>query len=249
MPDTDGNRRPPTLAAPARPRVRLTLYLVPILTVFTVGQLTRAVWPTMLEHAPETILVATSAITRLLLVQPVVPAVVFFAIGIVRIVLLAPLYWSFGREYGDTALRWSEEQLGASPVWFGRFERGFRKAGRPLVLCWWSPLVAVMAGVIGMRGRVFFPLVVVGAVARVSAIYFVGDWFEGPLTEISSFISRYALYLTPITIAITVFQLLASRRRGTGPTIGTLEHLEEDFAATEAEVASEATVVSPPEVD
>ena len=78
-----------------------------------------------------------------------------------------------------------------------------------------------------MRARVFFPLITLGAVGRVSAIYFIGDWLEEPLTDISSFIGRYALYLTPITIALTVFQVWYSRRRGRGLPIGTLEDLED----------------------
>ena len=93
---------------------------------------------------------------------------------------------------------------------------------------------SVMAGATGMRARAFFPLITLGAVGRISAIYFVGDWLEEPLTDVSHFIAKYALYLTPITIAITVFQVVMSRRKGRGLPIGTLDELEEDFAETEA---------------
>lgn len=249
MAGTEGMGQLDASAVLARGRGRLALYLVPIVAVIVVGQVTRAIWPTLLEEAPAALLFATSSFTRLLLVQPLVPAALFFVIAIVRILLLAPLYWSFGREYGDTALRWSEERLGGSTSMLARFERWFRKAGRVLVACWWSPIVAVMAGATGMRARAFFPLMVLGAVGRVSAIYFLGDWLEEPLTDISGFISRYALYLTPITIAITAFQIVMSRRRGRGLPLGTLEELEDDFAVTEAEVAGEATVTAPPEAD
>jgi hypothetical protein len=230
-------------------RRRLALYLVPITIVIAVGQVTRAVWPALLDAAPVALLFMTGSITRLLLVQPLVPAALFFTVAITRILLLAPLYWSFGREYGDAALRWSEERSGGPNSFVGRIERAFRKAGKPLVACWWSPIVAVMAGATGMRARVFFPLIVLNAVGRVSAIYFLGDWFAEPLTSISSFIGRYALVFTAITIAITAVQVLASRRRGRGLPIGTVEHLEEDFARTEAELAGEATVISAPEPD
>jgi len=235
--------------APERGRGRLALYLVPIVALVVVGQVTRAIWPSLLDTVPVVLLFATSAITRLLLVQPLVPAAVFFVVGIARILLLAPLYYSFGREYGDTALRWSEERLGGSSSLIARFERGFRKAGRVIVACWWSPIVAIMAGATGMKWRVFFPLIVLGAVGRVSAIYFVGDWLQEPLAAVSTFIGRYALYLTPITIGITAFQIWIGRRRGRGLPIGTLEDLEDDFEAVETEVASEATVTSRPEPD
>ncbi|MFI5048127.1 MAG: hypothetical protein ACHQIG_13755 [Acidimicrobiia bacterium] len=236
-------------SAPARRRGRIAIYLVPMGIVVVIGQIAKAIWPSLLESAPAVLLAATSSMTRVLLVQPLVPAVVFFVIAIARILLLAPLYFSFGSEYGDAALRWGEQRLGGSSTMISKFERGFRRAGRPLVACWWSPIVAIMAGATGMRARVFFPLIVVGAVGRVSAIYFIGDWLAEPLTAISSFIGRYTLILTPLTIALTVFQIWYSRRRGRRLAIGTLEELEEDFAITEAAVAGEATVVSPPEPD
>lgn len=236
-------------APPARGRGRLAMYLVPIVAIVAVGQVSRALLPTILEEAPATLLFATSSITRLLLVQPLVPAALFFAIGITRMFLIGTLYWSFGREYGDTALRWSEERLGGSTSWLARFERGFRKAGHLLVVVWWSPIVAVMAGATGMRARVFLPLITLGAVGRISAIYFVGDWLEEPLTDVSQFIAKYALYLTPITIAITVFQVVMTRKKGRGLPIGTLDELQDDFEETEAEVAGEATVVAPPQPD
>ena len=240
--------RPDTAVVTPR-RLRLALYLVPIVAVVVVGQVTRAIWPTLLEEAPAVLLVATSSVTRLLLVQPLVPATLFFVVAVARILVLAPLYWSFGREYGDTALRWSEARLGGSTSWVARFERGFRRAGPALVACWWSPIVAVMAGATRMRARTFFPLIAIGAIGRVSAIYLVADWLREPLGAVSDFIGRYAIYFTPITIACTALQIVAARRRGRGVPIGTLDDLEQDFAETEAEVEREATVTSPPEPD
>ncbi|HEX5586820.1 MAG TPA: hypothetical protein VFZ17_05890 [Acidimicrobiia bacterium] len=230
-------------------RPHVAVYLVPIAVVILVGQVSRAIWPSLLEAAPSALLFMTSTISRLLLVQPLVPTAVFFAVAITRILLLAPLYYFFGRDYGDAALRWGEDKLGASSQAVGKIERGFRKFSHLLVVCWWSPLVCTMAGTTGMRARTFFPLIAAGAIGRVSLIYFVGDWLAAPLTEISQFIGRYAIYLTPITIALTVAQVWYSRRRRRGLPIGGLDDLEADFAATEAAVAGEATVTAPREAD
>jgi len=231
------------------PRGHVALYLVPIALVIITGQVARAIWPSLLDRAPWALLFMTSAITRLLLVQPLVPAVAFFVVAIGRILVIAPLYYGFGHEYGDTALRWGEEKLGASSAVIATLERGFRKFSRVLVVCWWSPLVCVMAGATGMRARTFFPLITLGAIGRVSLVFFVGDWLADPLTEISQFIGRYALILTPITIALTAFQVWYTRRRRGGLPVGTIDDLEADFEATEAEVASEATVIAPREPD
>jgi membrane protein DedA with SNARE-associated domain len=249
MVDAERASHPVRAPAPPRSRGRLALYLVPIVASIVVAQVARAIWPSLLEHAPAVLLVATSAISRLLLVQPLVPPLAFFAIALARLLVIATLYYAFGREYGDAALRWGEERLGGPSSLLARVERGFRKAGRPLVACWWSPFIALMAGATGMRARVFFPLLALGAVGRVSAIYFVGDWLREPLTAVSDFIGRYAIYLTPITIGLTVLQIWYGRRHGRGLPIGTLDHLEEDFEAVEVEVAGEATYTSAPEPD
>jgi len=230
-------------------RHHVAVYLVPIALVMLVGQVSRAIWPSLLDTAPSALLFMTSTISRLLLVQPLVPAAVFFAVAVTRILLLAPLYYFFGRDYGDAALRWGEDKLGASSTAVTKIERGFRKFSYLLVACWWSPLVSTMAGTTGMRARVFFPLIAAGAVGRVSLIYFVGDWLAAPLTEISQFIGRYAIILTPLTIALTAGQIWYSRRRRRGLPVGTIDDLEADFAATEAEIAGEATVTSPRERD
>jgi len=231
-------------------RPHLALYLVPVLGLMVVGQVTRALWPSLLEAAPWSLLALTSAVSRLLLVQPLVPAALFFAVAITRICVLAPLYYGFGRDYGDAALRWSEEKMGASATMLQRVEHWFRKFAHLLVVCWWSIFVCMLAGATGMRARVFFPLIVLGAVLRVSAIYFVGHWLSGPLGAISGFVGRYALVLTPITIGITALQLwLTRRRRHAAALVGGIDALEADFAMTEAEVAAEATVTAPPEPD
>jgi membrane protein DedA with SNARE-associated domain len=230
-------------------RHHVATYLVPIALVILVGQVSRAIWPSLLDAAPAALLFMTSTISRLLLVQPLVPAALFFAVAVTRILLLAPLYYFFGRDYGDAALRWGEDKLGASSTAVSKIERGFRKFSHVLVLCWWSPLVCTMAGTTGMRVRIFFPLIAAGAVGRVSLIYFVGGWLAAPLTEISGFISRYAIILTPLTIALTAGQIWYSRRRQRGLPVGSIDDLEADFASTEAELAGEATVTSPRETD
>ncbi len=100
-----------------------------------------------------------------------------------------------------------------------------------------------------MRARVFFPLLAAGTVARVTLIYFVGSALSDPITDVTQFVSRYALIITPITIGITGLQLWHGHHKRRRLLVGTVEHLERDFADTEAEVASEATVTAPREID
>jgi hypothetical protein len=217
--------------------------------VFASAQVGRAIWPSLLDSAPWTLLLLSSNWTRLLIVQPLVPAVVFFGIAFGRVMLLAPLYYSFGREYGDTALRWGEQKLGPSSRVIPNVERYFRRFSFLIVAFWWSVIVCIMAGATGMRARVYFPILAVGTALRITLIYFVGDALSDPITEFASFVGRYALYITPITIALTALQLWHARRRNRGLTLGDVEDLEASFDETEAELQGEATVTSPREPD
>jgi hypothetical protein len=100
-----------------------------------------------------------------------------------------------------------------------------------------------------MKARVFFPVLAVGTAIRLTLIYFVGDALSDPITEFTGFVSRYALIITPITIALTGLQLWHARRRNRGLGLEDVEDLEAGFEEAEAEVEREATVVSPPEPD
>ncbi len=233
----------------ARPRLHLAWFLVPMAIVFVSAQVGRAIWPSLLDTAPWSLLILSSNWTRMLIVQPLVPAVVFFALGFGRIMVLAPLYFFFGRQYRDAALRWGEQKLGPQSRYIPIVERWFRRFSYVFVAFWWSIFVCIMAGATGMKARVFFPLLAMGTAIRLTVIYFLGDVLSDPITEFTSFVSRYALIITPITIALTALQLWHARRRNRGLGLEDVEDLEAGFEETEAELAREATVTSPPEPD
>jgi membrane protein DedA with SNARE-associated domain len=215
-------------------RTRLTLFLLPIALAFTGAQVAKALWPTLLTEAPWTLLVLSSNTTRMLLVEPLVPASIFFSLSIGRVLVLAPLYFFFGRGYGDAALRWAERKLGPTSRVIPQSEQLFRRFSHALVV--WSPnlLVSVMAGATGMRARAFFPLALLGTLAKVTALFFLGDVLAAPLRDFADFVGRYQWYLTPITLAIVAVQLSRRRKRDAIPieTIDEFEHELED-AATE----------------
>src|SRR4051812_32816097 len=118
-------------------RTELTLFLVPMAVAVAMAQGARAIWPTLLTEAPWALLVMSTSTTRALLVSTEVSAVVFFSLAIARPVVMAPLYFFFGRRYGDVALRWVEGKLGPTSTIVGTVERLFRRFSYPLVA--WSP--------------------------------------------------------------------------------------------------------------
>jgi membrane protein DedA with SNARE-associated domain len=198
-------------------RARLTSYLVPIGLAFVGAQVARALWPTLLTEAPWTLLVLSSSTTRMLLVEPLVSAAVFFGLAIGRVALLAPVYYGFGRTYGDGALRWAERKLGPSTTLIPRSERFFKRFSYPLVA--WSPylFVSVMAGATSMRARAFFFFAALGTVVKVTVVYFLGDALAAPLRDFADFVAQYQWYLTGVTLAIVVVQLLRRRQRDAIP--------------------------------
>jgi membrane protein DedA with SNARE-associated domain len=213
-------------------RTRLTFFLVPIAIAFTGAQVAKALWPTLLTEAPWTLLVMSSNTTRMLLVEPLVPAHVFFSLSIARVVLLAPLYYFFGRGYGEAALRWAERKLGPTSRVVPQSERFFRRFSHALVV--WSPhlFVSVLAGATGMRARAFFPLAIAGTLAKVTALFFLGDALAAPLRDVADFVGKYQWYLTPITFAFVALQMARRRRRDAIPieTVDEFEHeLEEEL--------------------
>lgn len=217
------NSEPPT-------RVRLAVFLVPIAAVFAGAQVARAIWPTLLAEAPWTLLVLSSNTTRMLLVEPLVPAAVFFTLAIGRVALLAPLYYGFGRTYGAPALRWTEAKLGPSSKLVPTTERLFRRFSYPLVA--WSPhlVVSVMAGATRMKACWFFPLAYAGTAAKVAIVFVVGDVFSSPLRTFADFVGRYQWYITPATFLIVAIQLSRRRRRHALP-IETLDEFEHELEA------------------
>jgi membrane protein DedA with SNARE-associated domain len=215
-------------------RTRLTLFLLPISAVFVGAQVARAIWPTLLSEAPWTLLVLSSNTTRMLLVEPLVPITVFFSVAIARPLVLAPLYYCFGRSYGNAALRWAERKLGSSSHLVSASERLFKRFSYLLVA--WSPhlFVCVMAGATVMRFRVFYALAAVGTVVKVTIVYFLGDALREPLRDFADFVGQYQWYITPITFAIVAIQLWRRQKRDELPieSVDEFEH-ELEEAATE----------------
>jgi membrane protein DedA with SNARE-associated domain len=226
-------------------RARLTLFLVPIALAFSSAQVAKAMWPTLLTEAPWTLLAMSSSTTRMLLVQPLVPAHVFFGLALARPLLLVPLYYCFGRCYGDAALRWVERKLGPNSRAISRVEHYFRRFSYALVA--WSPngAVSVMAGATRMRARTFFLVAAIGTLVKVTIVYYLGDALSAPLHDIADFVGRYQWYLTPITFVLVAIQLVNRRRKNRLP-IQTVDEFEEEFEEEldEDDAATESTPAS-----
>ena len=233
------------VAARMSERTLLTLFLVPVTILAVAGIVANALFPTLVAEAPALVPALTTRADRLLLVAPLLPGEVFLSIALIRELIGDPLFYLFGRRYGDVGIRWIEQRSGPDSRWLRTVERLFRRAAYVVVAVWPINVVCLLAGATKMRPLAFFSLNITGTLVRVGMILVIGDLLEDPLRSIVSFISRYQWYLTGVTVALVAISLLRQARRGRRP-LETVDELQHELAEAELELGGEATVHDAP---
>jgi membrane protein DedA with SNARE-associated domain len=220
-------------------RALLTLFLIPVTILAVAGIIANAIFPTLIADAPELIPAMTTRADRLLLAAPLMPGEVFLSIALIRELIGDPLFYLFGRRYGDVGIRWIEKRSGPDLV--RTVERAFRRGAYVVVAVWPINVVCLLAGATKMRPVPFFALNITGTVVRITLIFFLGDLLSEPLQDIAAFISRYQWYLTPVTFVIVALSLWRQGRKGRRP-VESVDELQAELDAAEQELAAEATV-------
>jgi membrane protein DedA with SNARE-associated domain len=218
-------------------RTLLTLFLVPITVLAVAGVVANAILPTLVADVPALVPVLTTRADRLLLVAPLLPGEVFLSVALVRELIGDPLFYLFGRRYGDVGIRWIERRSGPDARWLRTVERLFRRAAYVVVALWPISVVCVLAGATRMRPLPFFALNITGTLVRVWLIFMIGDLLQDPILEIVSFITRYQWYLTGITCTLVAVSLVLQGRRGRGP-VQSVDELERELGDDPATSAS-----------
>ena len=138
-------------------------------------------------------------------------------VAVGRLVISDPLFYWFGRRYGDTSIRWMERKLGPSAGTVLWAERLFRKAAWPVVALMPNNLICLLAGATGMAWAGFAIVNVTGTLVRVLGVRLIGAAFSDPILAFNAWIGRNRLVLTVITIGITFLLVARSARRGRDP--------------------------------
>jgi membrane protein DedA with SNARE-associated domain len=222
-------------------RALLTLFLVPVTVLAIAGIVANAIFPTLVADAPALVPALTTRADRLLLVAPLLPGEVFLSVALVRELIGDPLFYLFGRRYGDAGIRWIEQRSGPDSRWLRFVERAFRRAAYVVVAVWPINVVCLLAGATKMRPLAFFSLNITGTLVRVGLIFVIGDLLEDPIRAVVSFMTDYQWYLTGVTFTIVAISLWRQGRRGRGPveTVGELQH---ELADAEHALEAEATI-------
>lgn len=222
-------------APAAEPRLdgrAIRRFAVPMAALTILGWVGDALTPTLLAEHPLWLLSLNPRLRNLVLVSPSVAAAPFFAVAVVRALLSDPLFFVFGRRYGDTAIRWMERRLGgaAKPVLF--LERLFRRASYPMVAIAPNNVICLLSGATGMSWGVFLALNFGGTALRVALIRLLGDAFADPIVSFTDWIADNRRWLTAVTVSIVLVTIWRSRRTGRSEleTPSELEHELEEAA-------------------
>jgi membrane protein DedA with SNARE-associated domain len=218
-------------------RTLLMLFLIPVTILAVAGVIANAFLPTLIAEVPALVPALTTRADRLILVSPLLPAEVFLSIALVRELIGDPLFYLFGRRYGETGIRWIE-QRSPNARWLRTVERMFRRAAYVVVAVWPINVVCVLAGATKMRPLAFFSLNITGTIVRIGLIFMIGDLLEDPIRSIVSFIARYQWYLTGITFTLVAIALVRQGMRGHG-TVESVDELQHELALAEADLEVE----------
>ena len=225
-------------AAKLSERTLLTLFLIPVTILAVAGIVSNAILPTLIAEAPALVPALTTRADKLLLVAPLLPGEVFLSVALVRELIGDPLFYLFGRRYGDVGIRWLERRSGPDARWLETSQRLFRRAAYVVVAVWPINVVCVLAGATKMRPIPFFVLNISGTIVRIGLIFVIGDRLADPIRSIVSFITDYQWYLTGITFTLVAVSLARQGLRGRGP-VQTVDELEDELATAQAELAAE----------
>lgn len=208
-------------------RRRLALVAVPIVTIAAVATVGDALSPTLLVEAPLLLVALVPRNRILVLAAPQLDFWPFFGVGMVRLMLTDPLFFLFGRWYGDRAIEWTERRMGA-PGSVRALERWFRRAAYPVVAIAPNNIVCVLAGASGMSVRGFVIANFGGTAVRMVLIWWVGEVFSEPLLDVVDFIARYRWYFTAVTAVLVIASVWRARRKHASE-IETVDEIAEEL--------------------
>jgi membrane protein DedA with SNARE-associated domain len=218
-------------------RTLLTLFLIPVTILGVAGIVANAILPTLIAEAPVLVPALTTRADRLILVAPLLPGEVFLSVALLRELIGDPLFYLFGRRYGDVGIRWLEQRSGPDSRWLRTVERLFRRAAYVVVAVWPINIVCVLAGATKMRPLAFFSLNITGTLIRVGLILVIGDLLADPIRSIVSFITDYQWYLTGITFTLVAVSLVRQGLRGRG-AVESVDELQQELAEAAADLES-----------
>lgn len=210
-----------------RERLILAALVIPMVAITIAATIADAAAPSLLTSHPLVLVAIVPRPRNLVLTAPLVDPVPWFTIAFVRMMLTDPIFFLFGHRYGERGIRWMERRSG-SPATVRAIEQWFRRASYVIIAVSPNNLLCVLAGGSGMAFGVFLAVHAAGSVVRLALIWWIGDAFSDPITDLTEFIGRYRWWFTALTTAIVVISLWRARRAGRSE-IETVDEVAEEL--------------------
>lgn len=213
-------------------RARLSMLIGTIIVLLVAANLGNAFFPTLSTEYPLVLIALSSANRNLILASGQLPFVAYFVVATIRLILPDIAFFYLGYDYGDRALGWMERRTPRVGAMLRELERLFGRWGYVIVPV--APLlipsnpICLVAGASRMRPRIFWTLNLIGIVARVLIMLWIGEKFDGAVTWLLDFIAQYRLPLTVVTVGLVGFTFWRESRAGTSDIQQLLE-LEDEL--------------------
>ena len=161
-----------------------------------------AISPLLFAHLPPLLIAMSPFLIHLVAVAPLVDPVVYFPIALVVTILQALIGFYFGNRFGQKALDWVMERVPVPEKFVDWLLDLVRRTSMVAVFTFPGPVVATVAGVAGMRPKLFNWLVVPAQAFWVVAAYLLGEALFEYIAIAREFVVAYAIELTGLTAAL-----------------------------------------------
>jgi membrane protein DedA with SNARE-associated domain len=143
-----------------------------------------------------------------------IDAIPYYLVGIGRLIISDPVYFSLGWFFGDRAIAFFEDSLGKQTM--DQTRGFFLKASTVMALFFAGPIICVLAGAAGMKAKKFFTLNLIGTTIIVIALRVFAKSLDGPVQSLLRFNKQYSKYILIASIGLSVLYLSRGLRKQVG---------------------------------
>lgn len=210
-------------------RAFIAFVVVPLGVLFVAGTVGVALSPYLLVEGPLLLIALSPLVRHLVVVSPMVEAVPFFGIAVLRLFLADPFVYALGARLGPRAIEWLESRSLTAGRVVRWLEKLFARAGYVALFVNPGITVCTLAGVVRMPLVPFVVIDLAGTVTLVVLIRFLGDAFRDWIVLLVGFVQEHVATLTTTSLAVVALVgTLYFRRRWRADLVGVRRLMGDD---------------------
>lgn len=157
-----------------------------------------ALLPALLVQAPALLLLLSPMLAHLVLAQPALGPLPYFAAALGGSILQGAVAYQFGLALGDKARIWLEGRGAATHQATTRIMAWMERAAPLVLLTLAGPPVCALAGVSRVRPLVFYPLMILAQVIWIGACWLFGAAVPEQLAQVHEFVETHVVELSVV---------------------------------------------------